>query len=192
MSKESKQKPMVPVIAEKEPQRILDVVLSVGSFRWDNQTFVNLQTGEKVKGKMWRLVGSASMYSVQKSGVKILEYYEGEDPNTGKMRNFTRVVGKVYGYEAIARSLSGIFPCSIEEAKRLVQQARERQIRHVLLVRKSDLVPTSPDRYLAENGWVMLAKYPDRDDIDKKVNETLKTSGSPLRVEIGLLRRIVE
>lgn len=192
MSKESKQKPMVPIIAEKEPQRILHVILSVGSFRWDNQKFVNLTTGEKVMGKMWRLVGSASMYSVQKSGVKILEHYEDIDPKTGKPKNFTKIVGHVYGYEAIARSLSGIFPCSIGEAKKLVRQARDRQIRHVLLVLKSDLVPTSPDRYLGENGWVMLAKYPDRDDIDKKINQALKASGSPLRVEVGLLRRIVE
>lgn len=85
-AKEKTQKPIVPIIAEEEKQRILDVILSVGVFRWDAQDFVNLETGEKVKGKMWILCGSASLHSVQKDGIKVLKHYEGIDPKTRRKR----------------------------------------------------------------------------------------------------------
>ena len=113
-----------------------------------------------------------------------------------KLVNKTRIVGKEFGFEALASLLSAIYPCSVQKAKELVREAQNKQIRHAKLVLKSDLeIPTSPQLYEKmglKNEWRIVSDYPSLDEMEKRINETLKAQNSPLRARFGLRWRLQE
>ena len=78
---------------------------------------------------------------------------------------------------------------------RLVKEAVDKNLKHPKLVLKSDLVPTSPDKYSKmglKNSWVCIADYPSSDEIQENVNKVLKLQGSPLRAKFGLRWKLSE
>jgi len=196
----------LPVIVEEETSKgdiPKGLSLYLISFKWMKRRFVNLETGEEVKIKFWTKGGNVLLNPVLSAGRHVLEHgtiqkhftdSEGKIIET-KTFNKTRIVGKEYGYKALASLLSAIFPCDIQKAKSLVQEALDKQIKHAKLVLKSDLVPTSPDNYKKmgqENSWVCIADYPSTDQIEANVNEVLKAQGSSLRARFGLKWRLQE
>ena len=179
-TKETKKEkePIIPIIAEEEGEKITGIELSVGAFRWADITYVNIETEKKVRGKIWELVGSASLVPIQMRGRKVLKG--------------NKIVGRVYGFKAIAQALAGRFPCSVEEAKKLVEEAKASGSRHILLILQSDLTPTSPEKFMGKNKWIAITNFPDTQTMHLKLNKALKASGSPLRIETALRRRLVE
>ena len=161
---------------------------SILAFRWMSQTFYSLDTGEAQEGEMWKPTGSVSLVTLMTGGRKKITgvKFTGNPPR----RSFTHK--RVFGAEALALALSGIFPCTVEEAETLIKQAKARQIGDPIAVLKSDLVPTSPDRFEGENGWLIVQKYPSSDEMAKRVNDALKKAGSSLRTKRGLKYRLVE
>jgi hypothetical protein len=200
MTKKNKQQ--LPVIVESEENRDIPegLQLYLISFKWMKRRFVNLETGEEVKIKFWTKGGNVLLTPVLRKGRKILEHGKETKYITDaegkiidkKVVNKTRIVGREYGYKALASLLSAIYPCSVEKAKELVKEAISKNIRHTKLVLKSDLTPTSPDRYEGKNQWVVISDYPSTDKIEENVNAVLKAQGSPLRARFGLKWRLAE
>lgn len=200
MSEKTKAKKISPIEVSEQPQRIIGISLDVGAFRWDKQDFVNLEDGSEVKGKMWKFIGSVSLLSIQKLGRKVVEQRQkrvlikntkGEVVDS-VTQNKAQIVGKVHGCEAIAGALSAILPISTEETKRLIEQAKKNGLGHAIFVCKSDLVPTSRERYQGKNEWMLMAKYPKPEVMEARINEALKISGSSLRVKTGLKWKLEE
>jgi len=175
MTKQEKTQ-VLPIIPSK---KVIDEIpmksLSVYAFRWEKKPFVDLETGEEIYADMWCMVASADLGKIVRTGVKT---------SVKKPYNY------VYGYEALSHSLSQIFPCSVEHAKKMIEQAKAQNIRSVKFCLKSDLVPTSKERYTGENKWVCLAQYPL--DMDKRINEALKLTDSTLRLKRGLKWKLHE
>lgn len=200
MSQKTKAKKISPIEVSEQPQRIKGITLDVGAFRFDYQEFVNLEDGSEVKGKMWKFIASASLVSIQRQGRKIVEQRQervlikntkGEVVDT-VMQNKAQIVGKSYGYKALSEALSAILPISEEQTKKLIEQAKRQGLGHAIFVRKSDLVPTSPDRYEGKNEWLLMARYPKIEIMESRINQALKASGSPLRVKSGLKWKLEE
>jgi hypothetical protein len=150
--------------------------LSLGAFRWVREQFVNISTGEMgVKVEVWRICGSANLH-----GIMV----------TGRKRMLARMKWvDVYGVEALALALCGVYPCSNEQAKELIKKAKSMNLKFALVCLKSDLYPTDIETFKKmglKNEWVVVKDYPSRDDINKKLNAQLKKAGSPLRIRSGL------
>lgn len=201
MSKKT-EKPKLPVIVESEVESEIPSGLNLYlcSFTWNKKVFVNIETGAKTKIKMWTKGGNVWLSPVLKNGRHILSHIKipkhivnkkGEIVET-RMVNKTKIVGREFGYKALSSILSAIYPCSTERAKELVKEALDKQIAHAKLVLKSDLVPTSPQRYEGKNEWVCIADYPSSDQIQADINKVLKAQGSPLRARFGLKWRLQE
>ena len=194
-----KKKPL-PIIVEEETSKgdiPKGLNLYLISFKWIKRKFVNLNTGEEVKIKFWTKGGNVFLNPVLRAGRHILENVQ--EPKyildaegkvlSKKMVNKTKIIGKEYGFKALSSILSAIFPCSTEKAKSLVKEALDKQIAHAKLVLKSDLVPTSPDKYEKmglKNEWKIVSDYPSSDEIQANVNKVLKAQGSPLRAKFAL------
>ncbi len=202
MSAKIKQiKQTLPIQLEPEVNRdIQGINLYLCSFTWNQRPFVNVESGEKIKIKMWSFGGLVLLNPTLKSGRHILVHekvpkyitnQKGEVLET-KILNKTKIIGKEYGFEALSSTLSAIYHCSVEKAKQLVKEAKNKQIKHAKLVLKSDLVPTSPQRFQGQNEWVIISDYPSLDEMETKINETLKAMKSPLRAKFGLRWRLVE
>ena len=196
-------KQTLPIQLEPEVNKdIRGINLYICSFTWNQRPFVNVESGEKTKIKMWCFGGLVLLNSTLKSGRHILVHekvpkyitnQKGEVLET-KILNKTRIIGKEYGFEALSSTLSAIYPCSVEKAKELVREAKNKQIKHAKLVLKSDLeIPTSPQLYEKmglKNEWVVISDYPSLDEMEEKINEILKRQGSPLRARFGLKWRL--
>lgn len=186
----------LPIITEKEvkPEPLAIAIYTV-VMGWRNKTFVDLETGKKVPSKLWEFIGLVPLNGAYRNGRKVLEHrITKAKTETGIIveRSKTYVVGKVYGFEAVAQALSGRFPITTEKTKRLIDNAMRNQMNHVKFVLKSDLVPTSIDRYVGKNEWTIVANYPSRNKIYEKINKALKDSGSSLRVRAGLKYKLIE
>ena len=196
------EKAILPIIVESSENREIPEGLNLYliSFKWVPQEFVNLESGEKVKIKFWTRGGNVSLSSVLKAGrhvvvhEKVPKYILDKDGRVieKKMVSKTRIVGREYGYKALASILSAIHPCSIEKAESLVKEALNKRIFHGKIVLASDLVPTSRDRYQGKNEWILVSDYPSNDEIQKNMNKVLKAQGSPLRARFGLKWRLQE
>jgi hypothetical protein len=200
--KQEKKKPMLPIIVETEKSQEIPKGLNLYlcSFTWQPKIFVNIETGRKSKIKFWTFGGLAFLNPALRSGRNIVIHekipkhitnQKGEIVET-KIVNRSRSIGKAYGFEALASTLSAIYPCSTEGAKALVGEAISKNLRHAKIVLRSDLIPTSPQRFEGKNEWVILADYPSTDTLEKKINEVLKAQGSPLRARFGLKWRLQE
>lgn len=174
--KEAKKKLMLPIIVKSEHQREIpkNIQFYIMSFKWIPQKFVNLETGEEVEIKFWTKGGNVPLTRLCN---------EVGRPIVGKDN---KLIGREYGFKALASVLNAIYPCTVEKAKELVQEAVDKQIKHAKLVLKSDLIPTSPNKYNGENEWLVIANYPTTDELQSKINEELKKLGSPLRARFGL------
>jgi len=165
---------------------------SLGVFRFMPEDFVNVRTGETdIKVEVWRISSAVNLSSIMISGRK-KNLTETRDPRTGR-RSFQYDI--VYGSEALALALSGIYPCSTEEAKALIKQAKSTQLKHPFLCLESDLYPTDRETYAKmglKNKWFVMKGYPCRDDIDKKLNVQLKKANSPLRIRSGLRTVLID
>lgn len=201
-TKMEKVESQLPIIVESEENRDIPKGLNlyIISFKWMKRRFVNLETGEKVKIKFWTKGGNVWLNPMLRSGRHVLEHYKDvkyiTDPEgkvlDKKTVNKTRIVGKEYGYKALASLLSAIYPCTVEKAQELVKEALDKQIRHAKIVLKSDLIPTSPDKYTGENSWVIISDFPSTDQIEENVNKVLKAQGSPLRARFALKWKLAE
>ena len=196
---EPEKKAVLPIIIESSKNREIPEGLNLYliSFKWIKQEFINLETGEKVKIKFWTKGGNVSLTSVLKNGrhavvhEKMPKYILDKKGVVleKKMFSKTRIVGREFGYEALASILTAIYPCSVQKARELVKEALDKRINHAKLVLLSDLCPTSIDKYKKmgfSNSWVCIANYPSSDEIQANVNEVLKKQGSPLRARLGL------
>jgi len=201
-TKESKKKNPLPVIVENRRSSEIpeNMSLYLCSFTWQPQVFVNIENGEKQKIKMWTKGGNVSLTHELRKGRHVLAHEkvpkyivdkEGKVLET-IMVSKTRIVGKNYGFEALSSILSSIFPCSVEKAKELVKEAVDKNLAHPKFVLKSDLIPTSPDKYVGKNGWVIIADYPNSDKMQENINSALKIQGSSLRARWGLKWRLQE
>jgi hypothetical protein len=200
-----KKKPL-PIIVEEETSKgdiPKGLNLYLISFKWIKRKFVNLNDGSEVKIKFWTRGGNVILSPVLRAGrhvvvhEKVPKYILDAEGKVlqKKMVSKTRIIGKEFGYKALASILSAIYPSSIEEVKRLVKEAVDKNLKHPKLVLKSDLVPTSPDKYEKmgfENSWVCIADYPSSDEIQVNVNKVLKAQGSPLRARFGLKWKLAE
>jgi len=152
-------------------------------FRWDDETFLNLETGEEEKHDIWKFRALVPLNSVFEIGRKFRDIH-------GKIS----LKKKVYGYQAVADALSdsrGV-PISAEQVKALLDDAISKQIGHGKFVLKSDLVPTSPDLFDGENGYLFVADIPNSNVLGQKINEALKKAGSPLRIQKKMRFKVVE
>lgn len=204
-SEKTKKTPPLPIIVETEKSSEIPegMNLYLISFTWQPKIFVNLETGEKVKIKMWTRGGNVLLSHELRRGRHVLENVKipkhivnkkGEIVETVTV-NKTRIVGREYGYKALASILSAIYPCSVEKAKSLVQEAISKNLSHPKLVLKSDLVPTSPQLYEKmglKNEWVILNDFPSSDVMQENINKSLKAQNSPLRAKFGLRWRLQE
>lgn len=207
MSTKNKEiKPTLPIIIEEETSKgdiPKGLSLYLISFKWMKREFVNLNDGSEVKIKFWTKGGNVFLTPVLSAGRHILHHgteqkhytnAKGEIIET-KTFNKTKIIGREYGFKALASILSAIFPCTIEKAKELVKEALDKRIAHAKLVLRSDLCPTSPDMYAKmglENGWVMISDYPDTESIEASVNAVLKAQNSPLRAKFALRWKLVD
>lgn len=131
-----------------------------------------------------------------KNGRKVLKHTVEPNPKTGKMENVTKKVGEVFGYEALAMSLSD-FGVAItkEEVQKLVEEKIASGDRHVTFCMKSDLVPVMPEKYAKmglKNGWVLVSSLPNDDEYKKRINSALAKSGSRYRLPQYLDVRLVD
>ena len=201
-TKESKKRPLLPIVVETEKSSEIPKGLNLYlcSFTWQPKVFVNIENGEKSKIKMWSFGGLVFLNPALRSGRHVLEHVKVPKYITDKegkvletlMVNKTKIIGREYGYEALASTLSAIFPCSVQRAKELVAEGLSKNLKHAKIVLRSDLIPTSPQRYQGENGWVILNDYPSSDAMQSSINEALKKTGSPLRARFGLRWRLQE
>ncbi len=194
-----------PIIIESEANLEIPQGLNLYliSFKWIPQEFVNLESGTKIKIKFWTKGGLVSLTTVLRNGRHVVVHEKVPKYIVDKkgivletrMINKTRITGREFGFKALASIMSAIFPCTPKKAEELVREALDKRISHAKLILKSDLLPTSPDKYRKmglKNGWVMVSDYPSSDEIQKNVNEVLKLQRSPLRARFGLKWRLQE
>jgi hypothetical protein len=207
MSKKNKEtKQTLPIIVEEETSKgdiPKGLNLYLISFKWIKRKFVNLNDGSEVKIKFWTRGGNVILSPVLRAGrhvvvhEKVPKYILDAEGKvlSKKMVNKTKIVGKEYGFKALSSILTAIFPCSTERVKELVKEALDKQITHAKLVLKSDLVPTSRDKYEKmglKNGWKIVSDYPSTEQIEASVNKVLKAQNSPLRAKFALKWRLAE
>lgn len=188
----TKTKQTSPIKVRKIPHKEDLPHLTLGVFRWMPEDFVDISTGETgVKVEVWRICASVSLKSIMTGGRKRM-LGETRDPKTGR-RSFNYV--QVFGSEALAVALSGVFPCTIEQAQELIKKAKSMNLKFALLCLKSDLYPTDIETFKKmglKNLWTVIKSYPSRDDMNRKLNSQLKKAKSPLRIRSGLRSVLVE
>jgi len=169
-----------PLILETEHEKVLGVNLRIAIFReqLEDQTFINMDSGNFVAVRVWRHVGYADLTSICRRGINEIEN--------------NKAIGKLYGYEALAKSLSGIYPISEEEIKKLVEDYKGNGHLRGVFVLKSDLVPIDKAKYNGKNEFLLVAKLPNRDQFNELINGQLKALGSNLRVKSSLKWKLVE
>jgi len=123
MSAKIKQiKQTLPIQLEPEVNRdIQGINLYLCSFTWNRRPFVNIQTGQKQKIKLWCFGGLVLLNNSLKAGRHILvhekvpKYITNQKGEVIETRyvNKTKIVGKNYGFEALASILSVIEECSL-------------------------------------------------------------------------------
>lgn len=203
--KKTKKNLALPIIVESDKSQDITkgMNLYLCSFTWKKKNFINLENGEKTKVKVWTFGGLVFLNPSLDKGRHVLSHtkepkhitnQKGEIVETVTVSK-TRIVGRNYGYEALASILSAIYPCTVEKAKSLVQEGLAKNLKHAKLVLRSDLIPTSRDLYEKmglKNEWIIIADYPSSDVMQSRINESLKLQGSPLRAKFGLKWRLTE
>jgi len=202
MSKKPEKEPefKLPVKIKKKIVDEIPFNFHLIAFKWIPQRFVNIETGETVEIEFWTRCGNlGGIRHMTRVGRNVLE--ETDVPREVKnekgeiifiRKKMHKVIGKVYGKECLRQILNSRFPCTMEEVDRILRETKAMgAVRAPKLVLKSDLVPTSIDRYEGKNGWIVLADYPTSDALQNKINETLKKIGSPLRARFGLKWKLV-
>lgn len=137
---------------------------------------------------------------IVENGRKVLKHTitTKKNPQTGKLEEHceTEKVGEIFGYEALAMSLSDFgVPISPEEVQKLVEAKIASGDRHVTFCMKSDLIPIMPEKYAEmglQNGWVLVTSLPDDDEYKKRINDALAKSGSKYRLPQYLDVRLVD
>jgi len=164
----------------------IGINLSVLTFHWGLKEFVNIDTGNIEKAEAWEFAnGSADLSKPLSMGV--FPIIDGR-----------RSAKRIYGLEAMAYVLSKLdCKCTVEQAKELVESAKKQQIRFGKLLRKSDMIPTSPQLYdesiNGPNEWLLISNSDTLfDTLNANLNENLKLAGSPLRVKGALKYKMVE
>lgn len=181
LSKKETQKSVLPVITKEEiSPKPLPIAVFLPVFRWIDKKFLDTSTGQEIMGKYWGFIGLTNLGRVYHVGRKRQSKQGGA------------LLGpKVYGFEALAQALSSRFPVSASEVERMIREATAREDNNCKFVLRSDLVPTSPNRFFGENGWVLVSDYPSTDKTYEKINKALKASGSNLRIQSGLKYKMV-
>lgn len=188
--------PIIPIITgdEIEPAP-LPIAVYQCVFRFVEKPFIDTETQQISKGKLWMFVCNNPMNSIYRKGRKVFGENKKYKVRTvaGEIveRESRETKGKVFGYRALADALSARFPITEQRVQELLEDAIRKNVNHVKFCLKSDLVPTSPDRYVGKNEWVLVGDYPKTDVIYQKINEALKESGSTLRVKAGLRFKMV-
>lgn len=180
----TKIKPKIPIQLTQKMVKEIPVQFSVLTFYWQFDTFINVISNEATKEKYW---GFGNGGADLNSGVR-----QGINPVIDGKRSSQRI----YGVEAMAYVLSQLScPCSVEQARKLVDECVAKNMSHANLCRKSDLIPVSPQDYDADfygtNQWEIISRYPDKGEIAKRVSEALRLAGSPLRMK-GTLRYVLK
>lgn len=177
-------KPKIPIQVTRKIVHEVPIQFSVLTFYWQTDEFVNINTGDVSREKYWGFGnGSADLSRPLSSGVfPVIDGVRQKD--------------KIYGIAAMAYLLSQLgCPCSVEQAKALVEECKAKNLSHANLCRKSDLIPVSPqdydEAYYGPNVWQVIAKYPPKDVIAKNVSENLRLAGSPLRMR-GTLKYVLK
>lgn len=175
--------PVKPRIKIKDE---IGISLSVLVFHWELRKFINVENGSEEKAETWTFAnGDADLTKPISMGVF---------PVIDGVRRSRRI----YGIEAMAYLLSKLdCECTVEQAKELVESAKKQKIVFGKLLRKSDMIPTSPQLYDSrangKNEWILISETGHlRDELDANLNENLKKAGSPLRIRGALKYKLVE
>lgn len=152
-------------------------------YRYVEKRFINLETQDEEEHLIWTFVAQCNLNSQFNNGRKAKNEH-----------GIVDLKKRVYGYEALAQALSETrcLPITAKEVERLVKDSIDRQIPHAKFILASDLTPCSPDQYVGQNKWLVVANLPSSDDIYRKINVQLREMKSPLRIKSGLKTKIVE
>jgi hypothetical protein len=182
-------------VSKKKGQK-LPINLYVACRHLEKLTVVNMD--DKTTSQILVPVIGEGAYAnvIIENGRKILKHTEELNPKTGKLESVTKKVGEVYGYEALAMSLSDFgVEISAEEVQKLVEEKIASGNRHVTFCLKSDLLPCMPEKYAKmglKNGWVLVSSLPDDDEYKRRINDALAKSGSRYRLPQYLDVRLVD
>jgi hypothetical protein len=173
----------------------LPLFIDVASRHLEKMTVVNMD--DRTVNEIWVPIinQGASTRSIIEGGRKVLEHVTEKD-KFGKPKTVTKVVGHVYGYEALAMSLSDFgVPITAEEVQKQVEEKIAAGSKHTIFCLKSDLVPVMPEKYAEmgeKNSWVLVSSLPSGSEYKKRINSALAKSGSRFRIPQYLDIRLVD
>lgn len=186
---------------KRKKENALPISLYLPVFRWCDQKFLNLNDQSEEYHQIWKFTSLVYLNTQFNSGRKVfgeLEKYKVRAVNGEIIEVEKRKLkGKEFGFKALASALSANrgLKISPEEVQILVEDAISKNLNHAKVVLESDLYPTDPQIFKEmglKNRYLIVANVPDSNKMNRRINEQLKKSGSPLRIQKQLKTKIVE